>query len=65
MRQLRLLSLFVVACLAALPALALPAPMSEIFFRAIMFLHHMLLTIACANSEHFNSLAPSMSRAKS
>ena len=29
MRQLRLLSLFVVACLAALPALALPAPMSE------------------------------------
>ena len=29
MRQLRLLSLFVLACLAALPALALPAPMSE------------------------------------
>jgi hypothetical protein len=29
MRQFRLLSLFVVACLAALPALALPAPMTE------------------------------------
>ena len=48
----------------ATEAPTLPAPMTEILGRAI-YRVSMLLMMAVPNSEHFTSLAPSISRARS